>query len=425
MSSPVPPCVNAMGSCGPDAPDPPRLWRKGASDLTPMDVSILDVLIVLTSAAAIAGLVQALAGALLVRRFARQRSHPTTTLPPITVLKPLYGDEPLLEQALATICEQDYPNWQVVFGVQRADDPAIAVVDRLQLRFPDRDLVLVVDPTLHGPNRKVGNLMNMLPSARHDVLAIADSDLHVRPDYLRRLMAALNDPGVGLVTTLYAGLPAHRRLPALLGATQITHGFLPSALLARGLGRRDCLGATMCLDRGMLARIGGFEALVPHLADDNVLGQLVRRAGFGVALADTVPSTTVPEATLRALFRHELRWARTIRALEPVGFAASVLQYWQFWALMTVILTGGAVWTWILFLLSWVFRAGAARAIDRALSEELGALAFRCPVWLLPLRDLMSVVVFLASHSGTTVDWRGHGMHADTPRRPSGRNDDR
>ena len=390
-----------------------------------MDVSILDGLIVLTAAAAIAGLVQALAGALLVRRFARQRSHPAATLPPITVLKPLYGDEPLLEQALASICEQDYPNLQVVFGVQRADDPAIAVVEGLRLRFPDRDLVLVVDPTVHGPNRKVGNLMNMLPSARHDVLVIADSDLHVRPDYLRRLMAALNDPGIGLVTTLYAGLPAHRRLPALLGATQITHGFLPSALLARGLGRRDCLGATMCLDRAMLARIGGFEALVPHLADDNVLGQLVRRAGFGVALADTVPSTTVPEATLRALARHELRWARTIRALEPVGFAASVLQYGLFWALMTVILTGGAVWTWILFLLSWVFRAGAARRIDRALSEELGTLAFRCPVWLLPLRDLMSVVVFVVSHAGTTVDWRGHGMHADTPGRPSGRNDDR
>ncbi len=384
-----------------------------------MDVSILDGLIVLTAAAAIAGLAQALAGAILVWRFADRRSDRATTLPPVTVLKPLYGDEPLLEQALATICVQDYPDWQVVFGVQRADDPAIAVVDRLRLRFPDRDLVLVVDPTLHGPNRKVGNLINMLPSARHDVLVIADSDLHVRPDYLRRLMATLNEPGVGLVTTLYAGLPAHRRLPALLGATQITHGFLPSALLARGLGRRDCLGATMCLDRAMLARIGGFEALVPHLADDNVLGQLVRNAGFDVALADTVPSTTVPEATVRALFRHEMRWARTIRALEPVGFAASILQYGLFWALMTVILSSGATWAWILFLLSWVFRAVAARAIDGALSKELGALAFRCPVWLLPLRDLMSVVVFLASHAGTTVDWRGHGMHADTPGRPT------
>jgi ceramide glucosyltransferase len=387
-----------------------------------MDVSILDVLVVLTAGASVAGLLQALAGSLLVQRFARRRANPDTTLPPITVLKPLYGDEPLLEQALASICVQDYPDWQVVFGVQRADDPAIAVVDRLRLRFPDRDLVLVVDPTLHGPNRKVGNLMNMLPSAHHDVLVIADSDLHVRPDYLRRLIASLAEPGVGLVTTLYAGLPAHRRLPALLGATQITHGFLPSALLARGLGRRDCLGATMCLDRDMLARIGGFEALVPHLADDNVLGQLVRRAGFGVALADTVPATTVPEATLRALFRHELRWARTIRALEPVGFAASVLQYGLFWALMMVILTGGTVWAWVLFLLSWVLRAVAAHEIDRALSRELGTLAFRCPVWLLPLRDLMSVVVFVASHAGTTVDWRGHGMHADTPGRPTDHN---
>ncbi len=387
-----------------------------------MDVSVLDGLIVLTAGAAIAGLAQALAGSLLVMRFASRRADPAATLPPVTVLKPLYGDEPLLEQALASICEQDYPDWQVVFGVQRHDDPAVAVVDRLRARFPDRDLVLVVDPTLHGPNRKVGNLMNMLPSARHDVLVIADSDLHVRPDYLNRLMAARAEPGTGLVTTLYAGLPAHRRLPALLGATQITHGFLPSALLARRLGRRDCLGATMCLDRRMLARIGGFEALVGHLADDNVLGQLVRGAGFGVALADTVPATTVPEATLRALFRHELRWARTIRALEPAGFAASVLQYGLFWAGLALILSSGAVWAWMLFMLSWVSRAVAAHGIDRALSSELGTLAFRCPVWLLPLRDLMSVVVFLASHAGTTVDWRGHGMHADTPGRPTGSN---
>ncbi len=387
-----------------------------------MDVSILNCLIVLASGAAIAGLLQALAGSLLVARFARKRTSPAGELPPITVLKPLHGDEPLLEPALASICVQDYPEWQVVFGVQRADDPAIAVVDRLRQRFPDRDLVLVVDPTSHGPNRKVGNLMNMLPSARHDILVIADSDLHVRPDYLRRLMAALAEPGTGLATTLYAGLPARPRLPALLGATQITHGFLPSALLARWLGRRDCLGATMCLDRRMLARIGGFEALVQHLADDNVLGQRVRQAGFGVALADTMPVTTVPETTLRALFRHELRWARTIRALEPVGFAASVLQYGLFWALMTVILTGGAGWSWSLFLLSWAMRAAAARGIDRALAAELGMLAFRCPVWLLPLRDLLSVVVFLTSHAGTTVDWRGHGMHADTPNRPTDRN---
>ena len=167
---------------------------------------------------------------------------------PITVLKPLHGDEPLLEQALESVCVQDYPAaWQVVFGVSRPDDAALPVVQRLRSWFPGRDLAVVVDETIHGPNRKVGNLINMLSAAKHDVLVIADLDVHVAPDWLRQLAGALAHPGVGLVTTIYTGLPASG--VATLGAAQINHYFLPGALLARSLGRQDCLGATMALTR--------------------------------------------------------------------------------------------------------------------------------------------------------------------------------
>jgi ceramide glucosyltransferase len=262
------------------------------------------------------------------------------------------------------------------------------------------------------------------------VLVIADSDLHVRPDYLDRLVAALQQPGVGLVTTLYAGLPAPHApstwasLPARFGATQITHGFLPGAVLSRAFGRQDCLGATMCLRRSDLERIGGLQALVDHLADDNVLGRRIVALGLRVALADTVPLTTVPEQTFGALFRHELRWARTIRALEPAGFAASVVQYPLAWALLTIVLAGGALWSIGLFFIAWVLRAAAGLIVDGALAplwrEERGgndaaALAFCCPVWLLPLRDVLSVAVMLASYGGRHVEWRGHGLQADTP----------
>jgi ceramide glucosyltransferase len=227
-------------------------------------------------------------------------------------------------------------------------------------------------------------------------------------------------------------------LASTLGATQITHGFLPGAVLARAMGRQDCLGATMCLHRRDLERIGGFRALVDHLADDNVLGRRIRTLGLRVALADTVPLTTVPEATLPALFRHELRWARTIRALEPTGFAASVLQYPLAWALMTVVLAAGATWSLALFCLAWTLRSVAALVVDHALAplwqqtaapaasrqpgdapargkSDPAALAFRCPVWLLPLRDIMSVGVMLASYGGRQVEWRGHGLRADRP----------
>ena len=444
-----------------------------AGEVAPGLVSIgLTSLCFATACLAGIGLAQALVACRLVVAFSRRRPAPPSTRPPVTLLKPLHGDEPLLEAALTTLCRQDYPDFQIVFGVQDSTDPAAAVVKRIQANWPDLEITLVVDPRLHGRNRKVGNLINMMAAARHDVLVIADADIHVRADYLDRLVAALQQPGVGLVTALYAGLPVIRppasqsarghcpgpsktanasvtghtpavtrrimglNLPARLGATQITHGFLPGALLARALGRQDCLGATMCLRRHDLERIGGFPALVDHLADDNVLGRRVVSLGLRVALADTATLTTVPEASLAALFRHELRWARTIRALEPAGFAASVLQYPLAWALLTILLAGGSPWSAGFFLMAWVLRIIAAMGVNRALTpvwtenppaEHSGnsatALAFSCPVWLLPLRDILSVAVMLASYGGRQVDWRGHGLHADTPppstRRPA------
>jgi ceramide glucosyltransferase len=431
---------------------------------------MMTILAGVTAALAGIGVTEALLVSRLVASFTRQhgaRQHaagqhgihqhaaPPFVRPPVTVLKPLHGDEPLLEEALTTLCRQDYPDWQIVFGVRDAADPAVSLVHRLQARFPGLDIALVVDAALHGRNHKVSNLINMLPAARHDVLVIADADVHARPDYLDQLVAALLRPNVGLVTTLYAGLPAptspgsgvgpgdtgQPTLSARLGATQITHGFLPGAVLARTLGRQDCLGATMCLRRDDLERIGGLRALVDHLADDNVLGRRISSLGLGVALADTVTLTTVPETSLRSLFRHELRWARTIRALEPTGFAASAVQYPLAWALLTVLVTGGALWSVGLFFIAWVLRAIAAVGIDGALARlwsaewgadqrgghdtrggydirggyNIAALAFCCPVWLLPLRDVFSVAVMLASYAGRQVDWRGHGLHADTP----------
>ena len=372
--------------------------------------------------AACAGLFQVVAGWWLVRRFVRSvPAHPPGT-EPITVLKPLHGREPLLAEALASLCRQDYPpGFQIVFGMGADTDEALPVTTALRERFPHLDIAVVVDAARHGANPKVGNLINMLPAAKHDVLVIADSDVHVRPDYLRAQAAALEGAGVGLATTLYAGLAAYPVLAARLGATQITHGFLPGALLARALGRRDCLGATMALRRETLRRIGGLEALKDHLADDNVLGRRIKALGLDVALAATVVATTVPERGLPDLWRHELRWARTIRTLEPAGFAASILQHPLFWAFPALPASGGAPWAWALVAAVWLVRALAARGIDAALAPIAPwppeGLAFRGPVWLLPLRDFLSAAEWAASHMGRRVDWRGRTLRADTPPR--------
>ena len=365
------------------------------------------------------GLGQALFGWRLAVRFAASPRSAPRQLTPVTVLKPLYGDEPMLEAALSSLCRQNGWPCQIVFGVQSPTDAALAVVEIVRARFPDADITLVVDPTQHGPNRKIGNLINMLPAARHDLLVIADSDLHVGPDYLERLVATLEQPGCGLATTLYAGLPAAPTATGALGAMAITHYFLPGALLARAMGRQDCLGATMALRRETLVRLGGLPALVAHLADDNALGRRVRGLGLDVRIAGTVPATTVPETRIAELFRHELRWARTIRALEPAAFAASCLQFPLVWAaaalLLSLALSGGAAWAGILFAAAWIFRAIIARGIDRALAPFVPGLAFRAPFWLLPLRELLSVVVMIASYGGHSVEWRGHRLHADGP----------
>ncbi len=375
------------------------------------------------AALTVAGVAQGLAGCFLTVRFARESASarnadtvPADGCAPVTILKPLHGDEPLLADALATLCAQDHPApFQIVFGVGDARDTAIPAVRALQARYPALDIALVVDGTRHGANPKVGNLINMLPAAKHAILVIADSDVHVRKDYLRVLARTLEQPGVGLVTTLYTGLPAFSVPASLLGTTQITHIFLPGALLSRALGRRDCLGATMALRRETLDRIGGLESLKDHLADDNVLGQRVRAAGLGVALAPMVVATTVPERTVAALWRHEMRWARTVRALEPAGFAASLVQYPIFWALLAVLASSGASWTYMMVLLAWLSRALTAMAIDRALAPMTPGLALRCPVWLLPPRDVLSAVEWAASHAGRRVDWRGLTLQADTP----------
>jgi ceramide glucosyltransferase len=374
------------------------------------------VLAIVTGLIALGGVIQAMVGWLAVYRYSRRVPLAAVSQPPITILKPLHGDEPLLEQALASFCDQDYPGFQIVFGLQDPADPALHTIRRLRARFPLVDIDVVIDPAQHGVNRKISNLINMYPRAKHDLIVMADSDIHAPRDYLRHLAVELSRPGVGLVTTLYAGVGSSDTMAARLGAAQINHSFLPGALLARSLGREDCLGATMMLTRETLELVGGLAALVHHLADDAVLGRLVSARGETVALAATLPSTTVPEMRLPELFAHELRWGRTIQSLAPVGFALSAVQYPLFWGLVAMLFAGLAPWSIALFGAIWLFRASVMLGIDAALG-----LSMAVPIWLLPLRDILSVAVIVASYGGSKVAWRGHVLRISPPRLAAGK----
>ncbi len=363
----------------------------------------------LPATVAVAATVQTLASSRAVERFLGNASREKRigVMPPLTVMKPLHGDEPMLEEALSSVCAQDYPSFQIVFGVQRRDDPAIAVVDRLRARFPAVDMTLVIDGTPHGPNRKVSNLINMLPAARHATLVISDADIHADRHMLRSVVRPLTDGSAGLVTTLYTGLPASRTPWRLLGAAQINQTFLPGALMGRALGREDCLGAVMALRRSTLDAIGGFRALLPHLADDAVLGQKVRDLGFAVRLAGNVPATSVTEASFSELFSHELRWGRTVRSQAPLGYPMSALQAPLAWALIALLLYPSLP-TLGLLLGCWAIRAAVGRKLERSL---LGRVL--TPFWIAPLRDTLTLAIIVAAHAGNHVAWRGQRLHTD------------
>jgi ceramide glucosyltransferase len=296
---------------------------------------------------------------------------------------------------------QNYPAYQLVCGVADAGDPAAVVVRQLIDEFPQADIALVVDPTQRGTNLKVANLRNMLPVAKHDLLVLADSDMRVGPDYLAAVTAPLvGDGATGLVTCLYRATSAGG-LWSDLASLHINHGFLPQAVVGESLGQgAGCFGATMAFSRATLTAVGGFEALADMLADDHALGQAVRRLGRHVSLSPYVVDDIVAEDSFLGLFRHELRWARTIRLVAAAGFAGSVVTYPVPLALLALCLGGAPVPALLMLVLALLSRGYSARRIDRSLRLKAA------PLWLLPIRDLLSFGVFIASFFGRSVAWR-------------------
>lgn len=322
--------------------------------------------------------------------------------PSVTILKPLHGAEPGLPDNLRSFLDQDHPGpVRLVCGVQSPADPAVAVVEALRAAHPDRRIALVVDGRLHGTNRKVSNLVNMSAGIDGDVVVLADSDIRVGRDYLRRLVAALDDPAVGAATCLYHGVPAAGTWSRLSGLGIDTH-FLPGVVMGLALGlARPCMGSTVALRRGTLERVGGFRSLADALADDYELGAAVRRLGLRVVVPPFTVGHVCPERSAAELWRQELRWQRTIRLIDPPGHLGSVLGHPLAFALAALALVPGPVAAAV------AFTAIAARvALCLAVERAFGLNPHR--YWLIPARDLLSFAVFVASFLGRGVAWRGH-----------------
>ena len=325
--------------------------------------------------------------------------------PPVSILKPLRGADSHIYESFRSHCLQDFPQYEIIFGVSEPYDPAIAVVERLKREFPNHSIQLVVCSQNLGANTKVSNLIQMLPLARYEHVLVNDSDIRVPPDYLRHIVVPFSNPQVGMVTCFYRGA-AGKSLGSRLESIGISSEFIPGVLTARNLegGMRFALGSTLAMTRRSLAAIGGFEPLADYLADDYELGCRIAAAGFNVVLSDVVVDTFVPEYSLRSFFQHQLRWGRSTRDSRRWGYSGVLLTFGLPWAFLALIFSRGAIWACLLLATALVLRLLVAVSIgfgvlrDRQIIHDL---------WLVPLRDLAAVLIWIGSYTGRTITWRG------------------
>ena len=339
------------------------------------------------------------------RKKLKQPPLPASQLPPISILKPLKGVDPEIWESFCSHCEQDYPQFQLIFGVSDAADPAIEVVRKLQAKYPNIPIELIVCDRVLGANIKVSNLVQMLPTARHEVLLVNDSDIRVPADYLRKVTAPLVDPSVGLVTCLYRGV-AGPTLGSRLEAVGISTDFVPGVLSALFLekGLHFGLGSTLAFHRRDLEAIGGFEAFLDYLADDYELGRRIAATGKRVELSAATVTTFLPAYTLGEFFRHQLRWSRTIRDARRWGYAGLLFTFGMPWALVTLLAAHGAAGAWI--LLGMTIAARLTVGIGTAVLVLNDEPVIRNIVFL-PLRDLIAPLVWAAGFMGNRIHWRG------------------
>ena len=359
-------------------------------------------------AAALAGGLYACVAGWLVGRMFRRPPPPAAALPAVTVLKPLHGAEPGLRCHLESFCAQSYPApVQIVFGVQDPFDPAIEVVRALQADHPELDIELVIDRRLYGSNRKVSNLVKMERLIHHPLVVLADSDIGVPPDYLRRLAAALAAPGVGFVTCPYVGKPTGNGW-SQLAAMAINYHFLPSVALGVCLKLASpCFGSTIALRRSTLDEIGGFMPLANVLADDFEIGRSIRAKGYGFALLPLVTTHACPEMELREVVAHELRWARTIRGIDPAGFFGSGVSHALPIGLIATVLLHFSPVALAALAFTAASRLYLMREVDLATGATAGAR------WMTLGRDLLSFTIFLGALLVNSVSWQGRRFRID------------
>lgn len=335
--------------------------------------------------------------------FAQPRSIDPAFHPPISILKPVCGLEPYAYDNLASFCRQDYPTYQVIFSVQDWHDSGVAVIRQLIHDFPEVDLQCVINDRTLGSNRKTSNLANAFTHAKYDTLLLADSDVHVEPDYLQQVVQPLSDPHVGVVTCLYRSLADGwlTKVEALSSATE----FLPGVLVSNRLeGAKFAMGQTIVIRRTALESIGGFEAIANYLADDFQLGHLPAQAGYQVVLSRHIIKHVMAGSTVAGTLQRQFRWMIGIRVSRPWGYAGLIFTYGTVSSLLLLLATGGSPFGWLILGLTWVSRLLMAWFVG---VNCLGDPTAKQLLWLVPLRDCVSFALWCYGFTGNIIVWRG------------------
>ena len=273
--------------------------------------------------------------ALIAAASQSHRREEAASVPPISILKPTHGRDPHLYEALQSHATQAYPTFEILFGVSDPNDAAIEDIRRLQSDYPHLHITLHVVQTI-APNMKAGVLAELARRARYPILLVNDSDIKVPPGYLRDVAALLADPGAGLVTCLYRA--AADSWPSRAEALGIATEFAPGVLVARLLGVAEfALGSTMAFRAETLQQIGGFETIAQYLADDYQLGRHISQLGYRIRFASPVVETNLGAENWAQVWRHQVRWSRTIRVSRASGYFGYIVTHATVWALLALV----------------------------------------------------------------------------------------
>jgi len=337
------------------------------------------------------------------RRFFR--AQPTVSpefQPPVSILKPVRGIDAQALGNYASFCEQEYPEYELLFGFADPEDPAIPLVRQLQKNHPRLSIRVVTGPVL-GANRKASLLHHLTAAARHDILAISDSDMKVTPDYLGRVVAPLVDPSTGLVTCCYRG-EAAQSLAAGLEALHMGVVFLPSVIIANRVFRVGfSMGATAALRRSDLVRLGGFKPITDYLAADYQLGARIAQLGLKVHLSDYVVAAILGKTRFQDQWHREVRWGRCARVSRPECYPGLLVTFCTALALLLLPVTGFAAAGWVALGVS----LGVRWLVAYLISGYTGDNESRRWLLWLPVRDLLSALLWLVGCVGRQVVWRG------------------